>query len=68
MRAYLAAIVALFTIMAPILSARSDEIPTLKIEPLCHGIATQGFDPLAGGEPSVSYDRCIEQSGHWDVQ
>jgi hypothetical protein len=51
------------TIITPMLAARSDEIPTLKVEPLCHGIVTQGLDPMAGGEPSVSYARCIEAEG-----
>jgi hypothetical protein len=60
MRASLVAVVALSTIVAPILSVRADEIPTLNIEPLCRGIVSQGSDPGAGSEPKLAFQNCME--------
>lgn len=60
MRGYFVTVIALSTIMMPLLPARSDEIPTLKIELLCRGIVSQGLDPLAGGEPKVAFDQCMQ--------
>ena len=42
----------------------ADEIPKLDVAPLCHGIADQGADPLASGDPTVSFKQCMasEQS------
>jgi hypothetical protein len=48
------------TMMMAIRPARSDEIPSLKVEQLCRGIASISADPLAGGEPSVTFERCMQ--------
>jgi hypothetical protein len=60
MRAFLAAAVALSTIMLPIVSARSDETPVLNVLPLCKGIVSQGADPLQTGDRSVSLQECLK--------
>ena len=60
MRASLVAVVALSTIVAPILSVRADEIPTLNIEPLCRGIVSQGSDPAGGSEPKLAFRNCMD--------
>jgi len=59
MRYYFAVVVILPVFLSPILSARSDEIPNLDVKQLCRGIASQATDPLAGGEPTVTFDRCM---------
>ena len=59
MRHYSVAIVILPVFLGSILSARSDEIPKLDVKQLCRGIASQATDPLAGGEPTVTFDRCM---------
>ena len=59
MRSFLT-IAAASTIMIPIWSARSDEVPTLKVEQLCHGIVNQSSDPLEAGTRSVSFNECIQ--------
>ena len=41
------------------LSARSDDIPTLDVNPVCHGIAMQG--ELEAGLQQTSFQQC-EQS------
>jgi hypothetical protein len=46
MRVRLVAVIALSAIMTPILSARSDEIPVLNVQPLCRGIVSQADAPL----------------------
>ena len=42
MRSYFAPAIAIAMIVPAILSARSDDIPTLDVNPVCRGIATQG--------------------------
>ena len=45
-------------------SVSADEIPTLNVTPLCHGIADHAADPLETGDPKVSFEHCMasEQS------
>jgi hypothetical protein len=59
MRVILVVIGILPVILGSTLSARSDEIPNLDVKQLCRGIASQATDPLAGGEPTVTFDRCM---------
>jgi hypothetical protein len=59
MRAHLAAIFSLVAILSLIKPARSDEIPNLDVAQLCRGIVSQAKDPLAGGEPTVTFERCM---------
>jgi hypothetical protein len=59
MRAPWVTIVVLPAIMSPIVSARADEIPNLDVAQLCRGIVSQAADPLAEGEPTVTFDRCM---------
>jgi hypothetical protein len=40
--------------------ALADEVPTLDVAPLCHGIADQGADPFEAGDPMVSFKQCME--------
>ncbi len=64
----LTTIAALAAVMIPALGARADEPPTLNVEQLCRGIASQSQDPLAGGEPSVGFERCMESERQDRVQ
>ncbi len=59
---YFASVVAIVTIAPSILSARSIEIPTLDVRPICRGIASQSADPGVGqqGSRAATYQRCIE--------
>ena len=45
--------------MTAILSARSDEIPTLDVGPVCRGIASQSGDSLEAGLGSTS-EQCVQ--------
>jgi hypothetical protein len=45
-------------IMAAILSARSDDIPTLDVNPVCRGIAMQG--ELEAGLQQTSFQQCVQ--------
>ncbi len=47
MRGYLVPLMSIMTILP--LSARSDDVPTLEVRPVCQGIASQSADPLAAG-------------------
>ena len=40
------------------LSARSDDIPTLDVNPVCHGIAMQG--ELEAGLRQTSFQQCVQ--------
>jgi hypothetical protein len=57
---YLTTIVAMSASLIATLPALADDVPTLNVQQLCHGIATLSNDPLARGEPSVGYDRCMD--------
>src|SRR5215467_6345598 len=63
---------ALATVLAAIclsgLSARSDDIPTLDVNPVCHGIAMQG--ELEVGLQQTSFKQCVqsEQSVREDLK
>jgi len=58
MRSYCAPAIAIAMIMLPILSARSDDIPTLDVNPVCRGIAMQG--ELEVGLQQTGFDRCVQ--------
>jgi len=59
MRGHLVIAVAVSTIFMPILSVQSDEIPVLNVQPLCHGIVSQGDAPLQTGDRSVTIGECM---------
>ena len=58
MRSYFAPAIAIAMIMPAILSARSDDIPTLDVNPVCHGIAMQG--ELEAGLQQTSFQQCVK--------
>jgi hypothetical protein len=68
MRGYFAPAIAIAMIMPAILSARSDDIPTLDVNPVCHGIAMQG--ELEAGLQQVSFEQCVksEQEVREDIK
>jgi hypothetical protein len=59
MRCHFVAAIAIAMIITGVLSARSDEIPTLDVRPVCHGIASQGADPLDVGI-QTSFQQCVQ--------
>ena len=61
MRGPFASVIAVVTIVPSILSAQSDEIPTLDVRPVCHGIAKQSTDPGVGKKGQTeTFRRCVE--------
>jgi hypothetical protein len=58
MRGYFAPAIAIAMMMPAILSARSDDIPTLDVNPVCHGIAMQG--ELEVGLQQTSFRQCVK--------
>jgi hypothetical protein len=62
MRGYLVSAIAIATmIVSSTLSARSQDIPTLDVKPVCRGIASQSADPGVGqGSQDQTYRQCIE--------
>ena len=58
MRSYFAPAIAIAMIMPAILSARSDDIPTLDVRPVCRGIAKQG--ELDAGLQQTSFEQCVQ--------
>ena len=59
MRAHLAAGFSLVAILSLIVPAQSDEIPNLDAAQLCGRNASQAEDPMAEGEPTVTFERCM---------
>jgi hypothetical protein len=57
MRGHLVPLI-LITMILP-LSARSDDIPTLDVQPVCRGIASQSADPLAAGL-KATFEECVK--------
>jgi hypothetical protein len=58
MRSYFAPAIAIAMIMPAILSARSDDIPTVDVRPVCRGIASQG--ELDVGLQQTSFEQCVQ--------
>jgi len=58
MRSYFAPAIAMAIIMAAILSARSDDIPTLDVNPVCRGIASQS--ELEAGLQRTNFEQCVQ--------
>ena len=55
-RAFVATVLAALCLSG--LSARSDDIPTLDVNPVCHGIAMQG--ELEQGLQQTSFKQCVD--------
>jgi hypothetical protein len=51
--------IAIAMVMPAILPARSDEIPTLDVRPVCRGIANQSADPLEAGI-QATFEQCTQ--------
>jgi hypothetical protein len=68
MRSYFAPAVAIAMTMPGILSARSDDIPTLDVRPVCRGIASQS--ELEVGLQQTIFEQCLqsEQTVRDDVK
>jgi hypothetical protein len=58
MRSYFAPAIAVAIIMPAILSARSDDIPTLDVRPVCRGIASQS--ELEVGLQRTNFEQCLQ--------
>jgi hypothetical protein len=58
MRSYFVPAIAVAMIMPGILSARSDDIPTLDVRPVCRGIASQSA--LEAGLQQTSFEQCVQ--------
>ena len=55
-RAFIAIVLAALCLSG--LPARSDDVPTLDVNPVCHGIATQG--ELEEGLRQTSFKQCVD--------
>lgn len=63
MRIYLnlsaAAIAVAWVLSCLALPARADDVPTLQVEQVCHGIVNQSGGSLTVGDPKVAFDQCM---------
>ena len=57
MRSYFAPAIAIAMILPATLSARSDDVPTLDVRPVCRGIANQSG--LEAGLQRTSFEQCV---------
>jgi hypothetical protein len=60
MRVYLTTAFAMSMIAAPVFSAQADDIPTLHVEEICHGIVSQAGYGLTAGDPKVAFKQCMD--------
>ena len=60
MRSYTAAAFSIAMIVPTMLLARSDESPTLDVQPVCRGIASQSGDTLASGLMKDTLEECLK--------
>ena len=51
---------AAFAAAFSVLPARADDIPTLHVEQVCHGIVNQSGDSLTAGDPKVAFSQCMD--------
>jgi hypothetical protein len=61
MRSYFVPASAVALIMSGILCARSDDIPTLDVRPVCRGIASQS--ELEAGLQQTTFEQCVQSEG-----
>jgi hypothetical protein len=40
--------------------ARSDDVPVLNVDPVCHGIARQAANPGEKGGPDLAFAQCVK--------
>jgi hypothetical protein len=74
MRVPIGCVLALVLLTAS-LPARSDDVPVLNVDPVCHGIARQAANPGEKGGPDLAFAQCVksEQSmkqklvGEWST-
>lgn len=50
----------IFALAIAIPSVRSDDIPVLHTEQICHGIVNQSGDSLTAGDPKVAFSQCMD--------
>ena len=43
-----------------ILPVSADDVPTLHVEQVCHGIVNQSGDSLTAGDPKVAFSQCMD--------
>ena len=58
MRFYFAPVMTVAMILPPTLAARSDDIPTLDVHPVCRGIASQS--ELEVGLQRTNFEQCLQ--------
>jgi hypothetical protein len=50
----------IFALAVAVPSVRSDDIPVLHTEQICHGIVNQSGDSLTAGDPKVAFSQCMD--------
>lgn len=50
------------------LVAAADDVPTLDVQPVCHGIAEQAANPTEKGGPDLSYKDCVSSEAEVRVE
>ena len=59
MRGFLKVSIASIALLTSTVLAESDDMPTLNVEPLCRGIATQAANPTETGGPDLTFKACV---------
>ena len=60
MRSFFVAAAAAAVLLTAIQSARSQAVPDLNVDPVCHGIAQQAGNPSEKGGPDLAFSQCVQ--------
>ena len=55
--------VATVALLIAVWPARSQDIPNLNVDPVCHGIAQQSGNASEKGGPDLAFSQCVESEG-----
>jgi hypothetical protein len=59
MRIYFVGASAIFALLCSVQLTQADDVPTLQVEQVCHGIVDQSGGSLTVGDPKVAFDQCM---------
>jgi hypothetical protein len=60
MRTFPTGCLAALLMLAAAWPARSDDVPRLNVDPVCHGIAQQAGNPGEKGGPDLAFVQCVK--------
>ena len=60
MRVFLSSFISAAVLLIAVWPARSQNVPALNVDPVCHGIAQQAANPTEKGGPDLAFAQCVQ--------